>query len=447
MDPVLIVGTGRCGSSLLAAMLDHLGFFMGPDLVPGNHTNPLGHFEDTRFKKLNLALARGQITPDIFAAQAQKYGHDSAEDDRARRGWGFKVPSTAEVLDHYLRVFENPRIIWIQRPQEEVIQSMIESYDWERAQAEAKAQKRQEMCKRHVPSSALEIEMHDLIMRPKKTIHRVCVYLDRDPSTEERDRAAALVRDSRNHGAHVLVAIPNQGWAHMGVLHTAVALSHDPRFRVELQYPSTKHYERNINTLVRDHIRGRDDPPDYLMLMDTDNPPMDQGRKVDPILSNRKNPLDLIELDLDVVSCPTPQSRGDDVYFVIMDDEQPGKDDRGAFEPVPPARRRSLQPIDATGSGMMIIDTEVLLDDRMRGPWKQDFDEDGIPSMTGDFRFCRRARDAGYRIWAQWDYPCDHHKETNQMDRLKMASKVRERAFQHGQKSVSQNGAPVRAEG
>jgi hypothetical protein len=55
-DAILVVGTGRCGSSAMAGVLQILGADLGSDLKAGDGSNPKGYFENTRVTDLNKEL-------------------------------------------------------------------------------------------------------------------------------------------------------------------------------------------------------------------------------------------------------------------------------------------------------------------------------------------------------------------------------------------------------
>jgi hypothetical protein len=59
---VIIMGSGRSGTSLTAGLLAGTGYFMGDHLNPANETNPKGQFEDREINGINEELL-AQITP------------------------------------------------------------------------------------------------------------------------------------------------------------------------------------------------------------------------------------------------------------------------------------------------------------------------------------------------------------------------------------------------
>ena len=62
MRNVLVLGSGRSGTSLLAGALARAGYHVGADLVPASHANPTGFFEDREVNAINESLLL-QVTP------------------------------------------------------------------------------------------------------------------------------------------------------------------------------------------------------------------------------------------------------------------------------------------------------------------------------------------------------------------------------------------------
>jgi hypothetical protein len=53
MKNVLILGSGRSGTSMVAGTLAKAGYFMGKQLLPSNNANPKGFFEDIEVNAIN----------------------------------------------------------------------------------------------------------------------------------------------------------------------------------------------------------------------------------------------------------------------------------------------------------------------------------------------------------------------------------------------------------
>src|SRR5262245_58052284 len=56
MQNVIILGSGRSGTSMVAGLFRHSGAFQGKELLPATISNPLGYYEDKQLNLLNNAL-------------------------------------------------------------------------------------------------------------------------------------------------------------------------------------------------------------------------------------------------------------------------------------------------------------------------------------------------------------------------------------------------------
>ncbi|MBO8130500.1 MAG: sulfotransferase [Candidatus Marinimicrobia bacterium] len=63
MRNVLILGSGRSGTSMVAGTLASAGYFMGDRLYPPRHSNPKGFFEDPEINGINEKLI-SLVTPN-----------------------------------------------------------------------------------------------------------------------------------------------------------------------------------------------------------------------------------------------------------------------------------------------------------------------------------------------------------------------------------------------
>jgi hypothetical protein len=56
MQNVIILGSGRSGTSMVAGTLSKGGYHMGDNLLPANESNPKGFFEDIKINEINEAI-------------------------------------------------------------------------------------------------------------------------------------------------------------------------------------------------------------------------------------------------------------------------------------------------------------------------------------------------------------------------------------------------------
>lgn len=168
----------------------------------------------------------------------------------------------------------------------------------------------------------------------------------------------------------------------------------DSRYNTTIILPTHQPVDNNRNLIIRDFLVGS---YDYLLMIDSDNPPMN-------------NPIDLVELDKDVMVLPTPQwnltskdlSLGRyPIFWNCMDEVEGGWKEHNP--------KKGLQEIDGAGSGCILISRKVL--EKVKIPFERKWDEDGIVVEGSDFNFCRKVRDLGFKVWCHYDYPCRHFKE------------------------------------
>lgn len=105
--PIIVVGTGRSGTSTVARLLHHsLGVRMYRDqfLAP-DKWNPGGYFEDRKVKRLNKAATTGAITGVTW--REQMYDHMRAD----HSPWGFKLQPLAPLGDDFILDAMDPRAV------------------------------------------------------------------------------------------------------------------------------------------------------------------------------------------------------------------------------------------------------------------------------------------------------------------------------------------------
>ena len=191
----------------------------------------------------------------------------------------------------------------------------------------------------------------------------------------------------------VLIAIPNTGSIQKNLVFTAYKLMADKRIKPNLILPSHSPTVENRHRIAKDFLK---DGYDFLISIDSDNPP-------------KRNIIDLIFLNLDVVGCPTPvwcnKVKGDyPIYWNAMD----ACPDGYKVHNPKPIQQGGLEEVDAVGTGCIIIARRVLeaLDGKF--PFEDEWDENGFRLRGHDFLFCSKVKEAGFKIYAHFAYPCMH---------------------------------------
>jgi hypothetical protein len=145
----------------------------------------------------------------------------------------------------------------------------------------------------------------------------------------------------------------------------------------------------NRNIIARDFL---DSGADFLLTLDSDTVPT-------------KNPLDLIKHDVDIVGGVYPAWKDDTYVWLAC-----WLDKDGSYKQYPIRQRDGIQEVDALGTGCMCIKREVL--QKISMPFIDKIREGvGDRELGHDLYFCKRAKELGFEVYADWDMVCDHTKE------------------------------------
>jgi len=201
--------------------------------------------------------------------------------------------------------------------------------------------------------------------------------------------------------ANILVTVPNLHWVSTSVSSRLLLLLKDSRYHVRISFPSNKPYENNQHHIIKDFLAG---DWDYWLSIDADNPP-------------EKNPLDLVVLNKDIIGLPTPiwhytrDSGERPIYFNTYCKAPEGT----AYNEYQP--QRGLQKVDAIGTGCFLVARRVFEHpDMQKGAFLRKLNPDGTVDKGNDISFCERATEAGFGIFAHFDYQCDHMVEISLLE-------------------------------
>lgn len=144
--PVIVVlGSGRSGTSLLMQVLAVLGLRVSQQLITARHDNPQGYFEDARIVRIQADLMRALgswpyhplpadwLEGPATAAAAEALA-EVLRDQLAQPGlWGFKDPRTSPFLPLWQGLFSElqvaPRYLLALREPGSIIRSFMTAYD------------------------------------------------------------------------------------------------------------------------------------------------------------------------------------------------------------------------------------------------------------------------------------------------------------------------------
>ncbi|RYH01053.1 hypothetical protein EU805_15760 [Salipiger sp. IMCC34102] len=137
---VVVIGSGRSGTSLCAKILGRLGIDMEDTLNRANEMNPEGYFEDAKLVEINKSLIskllpvprmgpRETYPASLISAEVeelkQHFSDRISDDDRV---WGFKDPRVSQFLPIYRQVFQSlgivPVYVFCARSADAVVESI-----------------------------------------------------------------------------------------------------------------------------------------------------------------------------------------------------------------------------------------------------------------------------------------------------------------------------------
>ncbi len=233
----------------------------------------------------------------------------------------------------------------------------------------------------------------------------------------------ALVLKKKATLPRVLVTVPHQGWMHVELFPQLNKIANDNRFDVTVDFPENRPVELSY---TKSSIKLIEDGYDWWLNIDDDNPPY-------------KNPLNLINLDKDIIGCPTIIWRPGNLerpfqYNVFEHCPEAMEDGSDGFKPW--QNQNGLQKVGAIGMGCTLVSRRVFENENMRKqPFCRIFHEDGLIHRGTDIAFCDRARDNGFEIWAHFDYQCLHYKEVEITEAISIVGQVAEKDIMASMKS------------
>lgn len=183
---ILVTGTQRSGTSMVAGCLFYMGVFMGHYFLRKDIFNPTGYFEDTEFGKIDENRWKGQITEEQWREQAKELIKE--REDNPVYGfieWGWKNPSSGLFIKDYVELC-NPKVIYCKRNREDTLKSMNKMH-WKDEGAERTIKDKEEAMKQI--DKYLEINMEDLLENPALEIGKIIGYTEIKPIKSKINKA------------------------------------------------------------------------------------------------------------------------------------------------------------------------------------------------------------------------------------------------------------------
>jgi hypothetical protein len=135
MNPIVVLGTGRSGTSGICGMLSKLGVYPGRRIQPPDRFNPEGYYEDLEFAVLHDSLVATWMSNKTWKeCMKGLIQHRQRYCKQVNSRWFFKDVRTLNFWELYTQVFKEldivPKIIYCARDPEEVRKSMKKTAEY-----------------------------------------------------------------------------------------------------------------------------------------------------------------------------------------------------------------------------------------------------------------------------------------------------------------------------
>lgn len=187
---------------------------------------------------------------------------------------------------------------------------------------------------------------------------------------------------------NVYIAVLNQGEIRVELAKVLSMIQQQDGMRINITYPHKKPITNNRNHIVQKFLARKEF--DYLMMIDDDIIPPPNIMKLLDFNKDIIVPLMFVMQEGKVLPLYLKQAKDGQLEF-----------NREYLD------KQGLVPVDATGTGCIIISRRVL--EAMKHPFRNEYDSDGIKKLGNDLSFCNRARKLGFQPYIHLDYVADHH--------------------------------------
>lgn len=186
---------------------------------------------------------------------------------------------------------------------------------------------------------------------------------------------------------NIYLAILNQSVIHTDLSKVINVIIQQDAYRIHLSYPTAKPISNNRNHIVQKFLATKN--CEYLMMIDSDVVPP-------------PNILKLVDFDKDIITPLMFVWQKGALLPLFLKENKDGTYDVDDY-----LEKTGLHEAAATGTGCMIIKRKVL--EKVKYPFRNEYDIDGIKTMGLDLNFCQRARELGFKSWVHLDYIASHY--------------------------------------
>jgi len=180
----------------------------------------------------------------------------------------------------------------------------------------------------------------------------------------------------------VLIAIPNTGNIRTELVEMLMQLKSEHDFKI--MFSNRRPIDDNRNYIVNEFIKSGFD---YLLMIDSDIVPT-------------SNILDMINSDVDICSGMISINKGKEIIRLGLNKA------KGGYKQI--NFKKGLNEVDVTGTGCMLINKRVFKE--LSQPYFEFQYENGLLKEGEDFNFCSKAKEKGFKIYYNTNFPCYHYQ-------------------------------------
>ncbi len=195
----------RSGTSVIAGILNRLGIEMGDKYGKGIY-NPLGFFEDPKFRDLNRKIlkeagGRWDQPPneEIIYAQRDKFTDEIKNliEDKPKI-WGWKDPRNCLTIELYIPYLNNPYFIVCYRKPAGVTQSFYRRYKMEYEKViklkKIYDERIENFFKKYPKFKRFDVYYEKIISNPKEFVDNILNFLDISIKRKEYNKAIKFIK-------------------------------------------------------------------------------------------------------------------------------------------------------------------------------------------------------------------------------------------------------------
>jgi len=193
----------------------------------------------------------------------------------------------------------------------------------------------------------------------------------------------------------IYLSILNQGWIAADLAIKLPRWIHECPYPVTFEQSSSRPIEHNRNSIVQRFLETN---CTHLIQIDNDTVPL-------------KNPLKLVDVDVDVIACAVPIYQEGIIYFNAFELEQYPEPTYKPIRYINDSKKDVLQEVDAFGTGCFMCSRKVY--ETIKYPFKRLYDSDGLEILGSDIYFSQRVKKAGFKLFTHFGFKAKHIKDVN----------------------------------